>query len=69
MDAIEFVTRYPEYLQEIRDVIGPELFPLVEELESIDPHDLIRPEAWFQSENEARGFVWTMFIRKTKSAS
>ena len=66
MDAIEFVTRYPEFIQEIRAVVRPELFPLVDELESIDPHDLIRPEAWFSSENDARGFVWTMFMKLAK---
>lgn len=44
MDAIEFVTRYPQYIQEIRDVIRPELVPLLDELAQIDPHDLVTPE-------------------------
>lgn len=64
MDSISFVLNFPEYLREIRSVIRPELFPLVDELEKIDPHDLIRPEAWFQSENDARGFVWSMFLKQ-----
>lgn len=64
MDAIEFVTRYPDFLQEIKSVIKPELFPQLDELEQVDPHDLIRPEVWFAKENDARGFVWSMFLKR-----
>jgi hypothetical protein len=62
MDAIEFVIRYPEFVKEIRDVIRPELFPLLDELDSIDPHDLVRPEAFFLSVQDGRGFVWSLFL-------
>jgi hypothetical protein len=34
----------------------------LDELIKIDPHDLIRPEAWFTSESDARGYVWNMFV-------
>ena len=68
MDAIEFVVggRYREFLQEIRDVIRPELFPLINQMASIDPHDLVAPETWFPNESAARGFVWTMFLKLAK---
>lgn len=66
MDAIEFVNNYPHFLQEIRDVIRPELFPLLDELEKIDPHDLITPETWFVNENAARGFVWSLFLKRAE---
>ena len=69
MDAIEFVARYPDYLQEIRDVIRPELFPLVDQMAAIDPHDLVRPEAFFLSVNDSRGFVWSMFLKLAKKDS
>jgi hypothetical protein len=61
MQSIEFVTRFTEFTQEIRDVIRPELFPLVDQLAAIDPHDLVAPETWFPTESAARGFVWSMF--------
>jgi hypothetical protein len=64
MDAIEFITKYPEYVQEIRDVIRPELFPLVDQLAAIDPHDLVRPEAFFLSVQDGRGFVWSLFLKR-----
>jgi hypothetical protein len=64
MDAIEFIVKYPEYLQEIRDVVKPELFPLVDELEKIDPHDLLTPASWFPNESSARGYVWSMFLKQ-----
>ena len=65
MDSIEFVVsgRYMEFLQEIRDVIRPELFPLIDQMASIDPHDLVAPDTWFPNESAARGFVWSMFLK------
>ena len=65
MDAIEFVNRYECYIDEIRSIIRPELLSQLDELVQIDPHDLVTPETWFTSENDARGFVWALFIRRT----
>lgn len=64
MDAIHFVENYTHYLDEIKLVIRPELFPIIEELKMIDAHDLVRPESWFPDENGARGFVWGLFLKK-----
>jgi hypothetical protein len=66
MDAIKFVANYEFYLEEIKSVIKPELLPLIDELKSIDPHDLVTPSAWFQSENDARGYVWGIFVKRVK---
>lgn len=62
MDANEFVNRYPEYVNEIRKVVKPELSYILDKLDNIDPHDLVRPESWFEHENHARGMVWSMFM-------
>jgi hypothetical protein len=67
MDAIKFVANFDLYLDEIRDVIRPELYSFIDELKTIDPHDLVRPDSWFQNESDARGFVWSMFIRRIKN--
>ena len=67
MDAIEFVQNYDKYLSEIEEVIKPELLPTLEKMKVIDPHDLITPEAWFINDNNARGFVWGLFLIKCKS--
>ena len=66
MDAIKFVANYEFYLEEIKSVIKPEFLPLIDELKSIDPHDLVTPDAWFQNENDARGYVWGMFVKRVK---
>ena len=66
MEAIEFVNNYPLYLSEISSVIKPELQPVLDELKEIDPHDLVRPDTFFDSENSARGFVWSMFVKRAK---
>lgn len=67
MDAIEFIERYPTYIQEISSVIRPELEQILQELSETDPHDLIRPETWFPNENIARGLVWSLFLRKVRN--
>lgn len=66
MDSIEFVNRYDHYLNEIRDVIRPDLYPQLDELAQVDPHDLISPETWFSNESAARGLIWSIFVGKVK---
>jgi hypothetical protein len=66
MDAIRFVANYENFLDEIKSVIKPELYPIIEDLQQTDPHDLVSPDTWFQSENDARGYVWGMFIKRVR---
>lgn len=66
MEAIEFVNNYHKYLDEVSQVIRPELQSVLDELKEIDPHDLVRPDTFFDSENSARGFVWSMFFKRVK---
>jgi hypothetical protein len=66
MDAIAFVLNYPRYIREIRDVVRPDLFPLIDEFSEIDPHDLVAPDTWFLNESAARGYVWTLFLKRVK---
>ena len=67
MEAIVFVKNYLIYIDEIGEVIKPELLPILDELRKINPHDLVRPDTYFDSENSARGFVWSMFVRKVNN--
>ena len=66
MDAIEFVCKYEQYVLELEQVVKPEYVPIIAELKERDPHDILRPESWFHTETEARGLVWTMFLRELK---
>ena len=66
MDAINFIRNYQYYLEEIENVAKPEFLPILKELKEMDPHDLIRPDTFFTSESDARGFVWTMFLRQVR---
>lgn len=68
MEAIVFVKNYLNYLEEISQVIKPELQPILDELRQVDPHDLVRPDSFFDSENSARGYVWSMFIKRVNKA-
>jgi hypothetical protein len=47
-------------------VVRPEFNPIIQKMLEIDPHDLIRPDAYFDHENHAEGFVWKMFVKKAK---
>jgi hypothetical protein len=66
MDAIELVTRFDTYLSEIEKVVKPEYHQVIQDLRETDPHDLVSPETWFHTETNARGFVWTLFLRKIR---
>ena len=64
MDAFEFVKYYIRYVDEIDSVVASEYKPVVENLRNTDPHNIIRPDAWFMNEQAARGFVWSYFLRE-----
>ena len=66
MDALEFIANYENYLEEISSVVRPEFQANVDELRQIDPHDLVQPESWFLKESDARGYIWSLFIRSVK---
>ncbi|MDD3014284.1 MAG: hypothetical protein PHC34_11330 [Candidatus Gastranaerophilales bacterium] len=64
MEALEFIQNYPGYINELEEVIKPELHSVLEELKNTDPHNLVGPDVWFVSENQARGFVLKLFLKK-----
>ena len=68
MDSIEFIVNYKSYLAEIEQVIRPEYQPALDRLKEMDPQDLITPATWFQGAVNARGFVWSLFIKEVRQA-
>ena len=66
MDAIEFIQNYPDYLDEMRVVVKPELVPIIDKLSAIDPHDFVGPDTWFPSESAAKGYLWILFLKRAK---
>jgi len=68
MEAIEFIRNYETYLYEIEQVVKPEHQSAIERLRENDPHDLVKPDTWFQGENNARGYVWGLFLQEIKKA-
>ena len=66
METIEFINNYIKYLEEIREVIKPQLIPILVEMSELDPHDLVTPDTYFMAESHARGFVWSMFLQRAK---
>lgn len=61
--AIQFVTNYQDFVNEIEEVIKPELIPALKYLNETDPHDLVRPDTYFDSTAAARGYVWILFLQ------
>ena len=66
MDAIEFVIRYPDYLKQPEAVVKPAFLPAIRKLRERDPHDIIKPEHYFNSEAEAVGVVFRLFLRQIR---
>ena len=64
MEAITFIINYESYLEEIREVVRHDLEPIIDELLTIDPHDLIQPSGYYGTESDARGYVWSLFLKK-----
>lgn len=64
MSLFDFVEEYNKYLNEISSVIRPELFPIIDELESKKLIELLHQSQKFNSENDARGFVWNLFVEE-----
>lgn len=67
MDAIQFVNKYQNYVDEISLVVKEDFRPIINKMKEIDPHDFITPEAYFVSENHAKGFVWELFMGLSKN--
>ncbi|MCE4566021.1 hypothetical protein INQ51_17005 [Maribellus sp. CM-23] len=68
MNAFEFVSNFESYIDEIEEVIKPELIPILNKLREIDPHDVVRPDTWIPFQSNARGIVWSLFIREKRKA-
>jgi hypothetical protein len=66
MDAIVFVRNYNKYLNLIGKVVKEEYQPIVDKLREIDPHDLVRPDTFFDSEQSALGYVFNLFLIESK---
>jgi hypothetical protein len=66
MDSMEFIQKYPDYIQTIRMVTKTEYYPVLELMERWNPHDLVRPESWFPDENSSLGYVYRLFIKEVR---
>jgi hypothetical protein len=66
MDAIEFINRYPNYISQLEKVVKQEYEPVIQKLKEHDPHDIVKPENYFNSEAEAMGVVFKLFLKKVK---
>lgn len=68
MESIEFINKYPEYLQMIKKVTKEKYHPIIEKMERLDSHDLVTPETWFPDENSAIGLVYRLFISEIRKS-
>ena len=67
MNAMQFILRYQDFVAEIESVVKEEFYPIIRKMQVSDPHDLITPETYFASENDARGYIWSMFRQLQRS--
>lgn len=64
--AIEFCSRYVEWLEMIDQTIRAEYYPAIREMYKFDPHDLISPVACFCNEGSAFGFIYLSMLNVHK---
>lgn len=57
MFTFDFISYCLVYLKEICEVVRPEFQSILEELDDIDPHNLIKPDVYFESESAMRSVV------------
>lgn len=62
----EFIVNYESFLDEIRDLIRPELRIVIDQLKNIDPHYFATPETYRMTENQAKIHVWRLFLKRAK---
>ncbi len=67
MEPIEFLNRYPDYISQLEKVLKPKFEPVIKELKALDPHNIISPEHFLNSEAEAMGVVFKLFLKKLKN--
>ena len=56
MTAIEWIANYHIYLDEFEFISKTEFKIVFDKLRSIDTHDLVTPDSWFQSETSAKDY-------------
>ena len=67
MDSIELINRYPDYTSQLEKVVTPEFEPTIKKLKERDPHDIVKPEHYFNSDAKAMGVVFKLFLKKLKN--
>ena len=69
MEAIEFISRYPEYIGQLEKILNPAYLPALHKLKKVDPHDIVRPEHYFNSSAEAMGVVVGLLLKQLRIAA
>ena len=70
MTTEQFTAHYQRYISELEKMIHPDLKCIAEQLRDIDiKNHFICQNLDSMTEYEARGFVWTLFIRQVKDNS
>jgi hypothetical protein len=69
MDAIEFISRYPDYINQLENVGKQEYVPVVQKLKEHDSLDILKPENYFKTELEEMGVVFKLFLKNLNQNS
>ncbi len=68
IEPLMCIDRYMKYVEQIGDVVMKKFDPIIDYMYQLDPHDLITPDTYFSSNNEAIGFVFGLFINFCKKS-
>jgi hypothetical protein len=66
METNEFILNYDSFLEEIGELVRPELRIVIDQLKNIDAHYFATPETYLMTENQAKIHVWRMFLKRAR---
>jgi hypothetical protein len=61
MDAMEFINNYQSFVDEIESLTKEKFSYVIDKMRKTDPHDLVSPGVYFESRDQAAGFIWRLF--------
>ena len=67
ISSIDISSKFQHYISELEEIIHPDLKMDINKVRELDLHDyFFSPEHWFGNEIEAKGFIWSLFMKQNK---
>jgi|GEM_PF-2670030 len=69
MKMIDLRAEYQQYINELKNIVRPELINTLNKLSELDPKIFIKSDNYVVPEHDAFYFVWSLFIYQLKKSN